>query len=70
MASYDYGKVIKCLQLKAEGITIVLTIKAKEALLCNLLPRVHHASHKELSCLYKATITCLKRSLSSNKVKQ
>lgn len=52
MASYGYCKMMKFLQLKAEDITIVLTIKAKEALLCNLLPRVDHGSHKELSCLY------------------
>lgn len=45
---------------KTEGTTIVLTIKVKEVLLYNLLPHVHHASHKELSCLHKTT--CLKRS--------
>lgn len=42
----------------------------KRSITCNLLPQVHHARHKELPCLYKATTTCLKRSQSSNKVKK
>lgn len=50
---------------KSPGPCNCLTLKAKEALFCNLLSQVH----QEISCLYKSTTTCLKRSQSSNKVK-
>lgn len=54
---------------KSPGSCNCFDPQSKRSITCNLLPKVHHARHKELSCLYKATTTHLKRIQSSKRWK-